>query len=135
MIRRISAARVVSFAIAGGAALGLTTLPVGCSVKFGSASAADDAGASFLNNWEAGSSDDVTPGTDADASTSGGADAGTGALSHRHVGDSLQWAVVVLPSAPTCDYVYPAFTKSTESCLVVDRSTSRRADQSITQVL
>jgi hypothetical protein len=76
MIRRISAARVVSFAIAGGAALGLTTLPVGCSVKFGSASAADDAGASFLNNWEAGSSDDVTPGTDADASTSGGADAG-----------------------------------------------------------
>jgi hypothetical protein len=78
MIRRISPARFVSFAVAGSAALVLTTLPVGCSVKFGSAMGADIAAdGGVLNDWEAGSADDVSPNASADGS-SGAAPDGAG---------------------------------------------------------
>ncbi len=67
MIRRISPARIMSFAVVGAAALVVVS---GCSVKFGSGSSADDdAGMSgVLNNWEAGANADVTPGAGLDAS-------------------------------------------------------------------
>jgi hypothetical protein len=69
MIRRISPARIASFAVAGAAALFVASAAGGCSVKFGSNSSDDDGGmGGVLNNWEAGANADVTPGAGLDAS-------------------------------------------------------------------
>jgi hypothetical protein len=66
MLRRTFASRVSSaswLALFGSAALLVSALPAGCSVKFDSAGDAEDAGASVFNHGEGGATDDVTPGT------------------------------------------------------------------------
>jgi hypothetical protein len=82
MIRRISPPRVASFAATGAAALALVALvalPGGCSVKFGAAAPGGEGGGDggLLNDWEAGSTEDVTPSGSVDASLGTADDAGS----------------------------------------------------------